>query len=131
MKFIHPVFCRNGIILPSKRPHFDIAAHQGQRRIGIGFLAGILCFSRVLKRLLARHHTPTMAFLTGLMAGSLRKVWPFRLPIEGDLDHYLCVMPDNYDSETWLTIGLVVIAFGVVMVIERFAAKVSDDSSQR
>jgi putative membrane protein len=123
------------LVLMGKYTQVLTAIHERELTVigffGIGFLAGILCFSRVLKRLLARHHTPTMAFLTGLMAGSLRKVWPFRLPIEGDLDHYLCVMPDNYDSETWLTIGLVVIAFGVVMVIERFAAKVSDDSSQR
>ncbi|MBT4098964.1 MAG: DUF368 domain-containing protein [Gemmatimonadetes bacterium] len=90
---------------------------------GIGFVTGILGFSRVLKRLLATHHTATMAFLTGLMAGSLRKVWPFRRPIEGDLDHYVCILPESYVGGTWLTIGLVVIAFGVVLLIERVALR--------
>ena len=45
---------------------------------GGGFAVGILGFSRVLRWLLAHAHGVTMAFLVGLMAGSIRKVWPFR-----------------------------------------------------
>ena len=35
-------------------------------------------FTRLLKWVLARFHDPTIAFLTGLMAGSLVGLWPFR-----------------------------------------------------
>lgn len=38
----------------------------------LGGMAGLLAFSRVLKYLLATHHTKTLAFLTGLMLGSTR-----------------------------------------------------------
>ena len=48
-------------------------------------------FSRFLKWLLENHHDTTMAALVGLMAGSLRALWPWqtedqalRLPIEGE-----------------------------------------------
>jgi putative membrane protein len=45
---------------------------------GAGCLTGILLFSRILHRLLDRHHDPTMAFLTGLMAGTLPRLWPWQ-----------------------------------------------------
>ncbi len=43
----------------------------------LGCLVGILSFARLLKWLLARHGTPTMAALCGFMIGSLYKLWPF------------------------------------------------------
>ena len=45
---------------------------------GCGCLVGLLAFSHVLKWLLAHRHDPTMAFLVGLMFGSLYKIWPFQ-----------------------------------------------------
>lgn len=56
---------------------------------------GLLTFVRVVKWLLARWRDGTLAVLTGLMVGSLRKLWPFteytaagretaRLPSTGD-----------------------------------------------
>jgi putative membrane protein len=38
---------------------------------------GLLLFSRVLEFLLNRYHSFTMAWMTGLMLGSLRNIWPF------------------------------------------------------
>ncbi|MBX7056819.1 MAG: DUF368 domain-containing protein [Leptospirales bacterium] len=49
-----------------------------------GILTGILTFVRLLKWLLARWHSPTMAALTGLMIGSLRAIWPGSALPEGD-----------------------------------------------
>ncbi len=50
-------------------------------RVGI-FLAGIVCglllFVPILRRLLRTRHDLTMAALTGLMAGSLRALWPWK-----------------------------------------------------
>ncbi len=45
---------------------------------GSGCLVGLLAFTRLLKWLLAHRHDPTMAFLVGLMLGSLYKIWPFQ-----------------------------------------------------
>ena len=54
-----------------------------------------------------------MAFLVGLMLGSLRKVWPFRNELgEGS---YECAWPQEFNGEAWLSLGL--IAVGVVLVL--------------
>ncbi|MEE3182035.1 MAG: DUF368 domain-containing protein, partial [Planctomycetota bacterium] len=45
-----------------------------------GCLLGLALFARVIHFLLNRYHSPTMAFLGGLMAGSLWKLWPFKNP---------------------------------------------------
>ena len=44
----------------------------------VGMVVGLGSFSLVLSRLLARRHDPTMAALVGLMAGSLRALWPWQ-----------------------------------------------------
>jgi putative membrane protein len=43
-----------------------------------GMAAGVLTFVPLLKYLLRSHHDVTMAALTGLMAGSLRALWPWK-----------------------------------------------------
>ena len=44
----------------------------------LGIAIGVLLFVPTLRRLLTRHHDVTMATLTGLMAGSLRALWPWK-----------------------------------------------------
>ncbi|MCP4448354.1 MAG: DUF368 domain-containing protein [Myxococcales bacterium] len=43
-----------------------------------GIALGVVTFVPLLKRVLASHHDLTMAALTGLMAGSLRALWPWK-----------------------------------------------------
>lgn len=47
-----------------------------------GWVVGIAGFSRFLKWLLARRHEATMCVLTGFLIGALRKVWPWKHPVE-------------------------------------------------
>lgn len=44
---------------------------------GLGAAVGLGLFSRLLAHLLDAHHDATMAALVGLMAGSLRALWPW------------------------------------------------------
>lgn len=46
-----------------------------------GNALGLLLFSRFLGWLLHRHGSITLAFLTGLLVGSLNKVWPWKLTL--------------------------------------------------
>lgn len=89
---------------------------------GTGFAVGILLFAKILKRLLARAHGPTMAFLVGLMAGSLRRVWPFRDPPAGtggaDGDRYACVLPAELSGETTAALALMLAGALLVAAIE-------------
>ena len=43
----------------------------------VGAVAGLAMFSAVLDHLLAKHHDTVMTALVGLMAGSLRVLWPW------------------------------------------------------
>ncbi|MFP4031482.1 MAG: DUF368 domain-containing protein [Desulfococcaceae bacterium] len=49
---------------------------------GLGCAAGLLSFSHLLHYTLRRHYVPTIAALTGLMVGSLNKVWPWKQVVE-------------------------------------------------
>ncbi len=46
--------------------------------VGAGAVIGLLSFTHVLGWLFKKHHDITIAVLTGLMIGSLRKVWPWK-----------------------------------------------------
>ncbi len=50
-----------------------------------GVLLGLVLFVPLLRALLRRHHDVTMAALTGLMAGSLRALWPWKTNYEPKL----------------------------------------------
>ena len=46
--------------------------------VALGACVGIIFFSRLLSWLFKRYHDLTVALLTGLMLGSLRKIWPWK-----------------------------------------------------
>ena len=54
--------------------------------LGSGMVLGILAFARFLTWLLRTRYRGTLAFLTGLMAGSLQKLWPWRETVSFYLD---------------------------------------------
>ena len=80
-----------------------------------GIATGIFLFIRVLKYLLHHYHSITMAALTGIMAGSLRKIWP-----TGYLD----------GSEDFITLtgGVAIALFGAILVftLERASIRMED-----
>ena len=47
----------------------------------IGIILGGLLFSKLINLVLKRYYNATMAFLIGLMAGSLYALWPFKKSI--------------------------------------------------
>lgn len=83
-----------------------------------GMATGLLLFTRALKWLLARYYQATLALLTGFIAGSLVKVWPWKVDTLGALnsDAINNVMPWQYPTGPhWLTtIGLMLL--GAVLV---------------
>lgn len=76
--FILLMFGLYGPILDAiKGFHLDVLA-----LFAAGCVIGLLAFSRVLSWLLHHYHALTLAGLTGLMVGSLNKVWPWKQTLQ-------------------------------------------------
>lgn len=48
-----------------------------------GAVVGLMLFSRLLSWLMHHHIARTLAFLAGILLGSLKIVWPWKLPVSG------------------------------------------------
>lgn len=93
-----------------------------------GAAIGITGFSRVLSFALRRFHDITIALLAGFMLGSLNKVWPWKETLETYTDSHGVVKPlveANIlpDQLVWEALGLAVLGFVLVCVLERLSGK--------
>lgn len=102
-----------------------------------GCVLGLLTFSHVLSWLLKHFRDLTLVFLTGLMLGTLPKIWPWKETISwrtnssGEqvplIQHNLS--PANFEAVTsepaqlTLAIVLMLCAIGLVLALEKFAAR--------
>ncbi len=94
----------------------------------LGCVVGLAGFSRVLNYLLQRFHNLTLAFLTGLITGSLQKIWPWKQVLGtrqiGDKLQVIWgrpILPAGVDSEVAAAVLLALLGFVVVLVIERLS----------
>jgi len=93
------------------------AAHQREWLtlliFAIGALLGLLLFSRLLKWLLKHYHKAMIYFLSGLMLGTLFKVWPWKTVADVN------VWPWQHTAPQYLLSGLLIFA-GVIVVTGLF-----------
>ena len=61
---------------------FDMPSLKILILFGIGCVIGITLFSRLLSAAFKKYHDLTLAILTGFLLGSLRKVYPWRNPLQ-------------------------------------------------
>ena len=94
----------------------------------LGAVVGITGFSRLLSWVLHRWHMVTLAFLTGLMAGSLRKIWPWKETLESTVirgkTHILReanILP-QVDGALAVAILVMLTAFILTVILERRVA---------
>ncbi len=110
--------------------------------VGIGAVIGLVTFAQFLSWLFKRYHDLTVALLIGLMVGSLRKIWPWKVDLDWLRDaagnfvldsdgHQLAikqanVFPDLSNSagitEFALAVLLAVLGIGAILFIDRLAA---------
>jgi putative membrane protein len=88
-----------------------------------GAVVGLGFFSQVLHWALRRHHDVILAALVGLMAGSLRILWPWPMGVESSR-----LGTPGDDSIAVLVAA--VVGFGVVFAISRLATPKSDEVSE-
>lgn len=100
--------------------------------VAIGAIFGLLTFSRLLKWLFLNYSTLTLATLTGFIAGSLNKIWPWKEVLEtatyGDKSVVVreeSVMPWNFNAEPHMlkAFFLMLAGFLVILILEGLAVK--------
>lgn len=91
----------------------------------LGTATGLLGFSKILKWFLDHYKNATMAFLTGILIGTLKKVWPWKETLESVMirgkERILReanILPTQWGSEEAVAIGLAVIGFALVLLLE-------------
>jgi putative membrane protein len=79
-----------------------------------GAVVGLALFSQLLHVALQRAHDVVLAVLIGLMAGSIRVLWPW----PNGVDSTALGAPDG---EWGVAIGLALVAFVLIVVVARYA----------
>ena len=108
--------------------------------VAAGAAIGLVTFAQLLSWLFKRYHDYTVAVLIGLLLGSLRKVWPWKVDIQWLLDEngqyvlehgerivieQLNVWPDLSTQagivEAAIALSLAALGTGAVLLLERIA----------
>ena len=97
--------------------------------LGVGAVVGIVTFAQVLAWLFKRYHDLTIAILIGLMAGSLRKIWPWKVTVASIIDRHGEILPtvernflpSAWTGEVFLALGLGLAGFAIVLALDRLS----------
>ncbi|MEM0895763.1 MAG: DUF368 domain-containing protein [Verrucomicrobiota bacterium] len=103
--------------------------------VGLGAVAGLILLSRLLSWLFKNYHDLAVSLITGFVAGSLVIIWPWKDAIvetftkeDGEVKEKIIGftnwrLPDVTSSGDLLAIGIAVIGFLAVWLIERSGRK--------
>lgn len=97
--------------------------------VGAGAVIGLVSFAQVLGWLFKRYHDLAIALLTGLMVGSLRKIWPWKEVLATITDRHGAliptveanILPATFGSEVFIALGLAIVGFVAVLVLDKLA----------
>jgi putative membrane protein len=100
--------------------------------VAAGACVGIIAFSRILGWLLKNHHDLMVATLTGLMIGSLRKVWPWKETLESVVDSHgqmvplvqSNILPGQWNGEVLAALSLMVAGLLAVLFLDRLGNRI-------
>jgi len=106
--------------------------------VGIGAVFGLLTFSKILKWLFVHYSSITLAVLTGFIAGSLNKIWPWKETLEtamyGEKEVVLkeaSVLPWNFDGDpqTLWSVVLMLAGFFLILGLEMLAGNKPENAN--
>ncbi|UCF86073.1 MAG: DUF368 domain-containing protein [Desulfobacteraceae bacterium] len=95
--------------------------------VSAGACVGIVAFSRILGWLLRNYHDLMVAILTGLMLGSLRKVWPWKETVDSVVDVngravpvlQSNILPGQWNGEVLVALSLMLVGLLAVLFLDR------------
>ena len=92
----------------------------------MGTATGLMSFSKILNFFMKNYRVKTMAFLTGILIGSMKKVWPWKEVLESKIVRgktkiirEMNIMPTEFNNEVLVAIALMLIGFIFVLVLEK------------
>ncbi len=96
-----------------------------------GAAVGIVTIAQLLSWLLKRYHDGTLAFLVGMLLGSLRKIWPWKTTLEFVLDRHgqpvpireANILPAEWTWQVTAAIVLALLGFGLITGLSLWAAR--------
>lgn len=95
-----------------------------------GSLTGVAGFSRILNWFMKHYHSQTMAFLTGILIGSMKKVWPWKEILETKVVRGKVkilrdanILPETFDGQVALAAALCIAGFIAVLWMESATKK--------
>jgi putative membrane protein len=101
--------------------------------IAVGVIIGLLSFARLLKWLFSNYKNQMLIVLTGLMLGSLNKVWPWKEAVSTYIDRHGVVKPlveesispFSFDGDPKLMFAIILafVGFGLILLMEKLAVK--------
>ncbi len=99
--------------------------------VAAGAVVGIAAFSRLLGWLLRNYHDLMVAVLTGLMLGSLRKVWPWKETVENFVASHgkvvtivhANILPTQWNVEVLSALSLIGLGFLTVFSLDRMVGR--------
>ena len=104
--------------------------------VGIGAVAGLAAFARLLSWIFKKFHDQTIALLSGFIFGSLVILWPWKDAIiqtfeKGDeikekVVGYHYALPE-LNAETGIALGLMVAGIVIIALVETMAEKIKID----
>jgi putative membrane protein len=96
-----------------------------------GALIGVVTIVQLLSWLFKKYHDPTIAVLTGMLLGSLRRIWPWKETIETVLDRHgvpvpikqINVLPAEWTLQVTIVIVLAILGFLLISGLTMWAAR--------
>ncbi len=100
--------------------------------VAAGACVGIIAFARILGWLLKNYHDLMVATLTGLMIGSLRKIWPWKEALESVVDSHgqmvplvqSNILPGQWNGEVLAALSLMVAGLLAVLFLDRLGNRI-------
>ena len=97
----------------------------------LGAIIGIKLFAKMMEFLFKKFHDVIMAFLTGLVVGSLYVTWPFkgRAVVGDEVVHLNNIIPDSFGTNEILTIVTAAAGIAVVILMLILTSKANKDDA--
>jgi len=106
----------------------DAVNHRDFFSLGIfllGIGVGIVSFVRVLSWLFDKYHDITIMIITGVIIGSLRKIWPWKVVTESIVTSHgktipiaeINIFPSQFDGDVFVALAIMVAGFTLALIL--------------